>query len=119
MRLLVVDDSKVMRNKIERSVKAHSVDVVGHASNGRDAIIMFRQLKPDLVTLDITMPEMDGLETLDILLSDNPDAKILIISALADKATAIEALVRGALGFLCKPFDDMELNNALRELAED
>ena len=119
MKLLVVDDSKVMRNKIERSVTAHRVDVVGHASNGREAIIMFRQLKPDLVTLDITMPEMDGLETLDILLSDNPDARVLIISALADKATAIEALVRGALGFLCKPFDDMELNNALRELAED
>jgi len=119
MRLLVVDDSKIMRNKIERSVRAHDVDVVGQASNGREAILMFRQFSPDLVTLDITMPEMDGLEVLDVLLTDNPEARVLVISALADKATAIEALVRGALGFLCKPFDDLELNNALRELAED
>jgi len=119
MRLLVVDDSKVMRNKIERSVKSHNVEVVGQASNGKDAIIMFRQLAPDLVTLDITMPEMDGLEVLDVLLAENSEARILIISALADKSTAIEALIRGALGFLCKPFDDIELNNALRELTED
>ena len=119
MRLMVVDDSKVMRNKIERAVREHNVDVIAEAGNGREAVELFRKHQPDLVTLDITMPELDGLEVLDILLSERPDARVLVISALADKATAIEALIRGALGFLCKPFDDLELNNALRELAED
>lgn len=119
MKLLIVDDSTVIRHKIERAVTSKGVDVVGQADNGRDALSKFSQLQPDLVTLDITMPEMDGLEALEAMLQTNPEARVLVISALADKATGIEALTRGALGFLCKPFSDIELNEALIELAED
>lgn len=119
MRLMIVDDSTVIRHKIERAVLGHDVQVVGQAGNGREALSMFRQLDPDLITLDITMPEMDGLAALQAMLQVRPEARVLVISALADKATGIEALTKGASGFLCKPFSDMELNEALKELALD
>lgn len=119
MKLLIVDDSTVIRHKIERAVSGRDVEVVGQAGDGRDAIAIFKKVNPDLVTLDITMPEMDGLDALEAMLAHCPDARVLVISALADKATGIEALTRGALGFLTKPFSDHELNDALRELAGD
>ncbi len=116
MKILIVDDSLVMRNKIQRSIAQAGVEVVGHAANGQQAIDMFVLHKPNLVTMDITMPEMDGLECVESILRISPAAKILVISALADKATALEALKRGASGFLCKPFNDQELAEALEEL---
>lgn len=116
-RLMIVDDSTIIRHKIERAVLGTPVEVIGQAENGRIALDMFSRLAPDLVTLDITMPEMDGLEALQAMLKLHPDSRILVISALADKATGIEALTKGASGFLCKPFSDEELNEALQELA--
>lgn len=119
MQLLIVDDSTVVRNKIERAVAGKGIQVIGQAENGVKAVEQYRRTPTDLVTLDITMPEMDGLQCLSHLLSINPDARVLVISALADKATGIEALTKGASGFLCKPFSDDELTDALNELAGD
>ena len=79
---------------------------------------LFKRHKPDVVTMDLTMPEMDGLETVTALLAIDPEVNILVVSALADKTTAIEAIRRGARGFICKPFTDKELNDALAELLE-
>jgi two-component system chemotaxis response regulator CheY len=89
---------------------------VGVASNGVEAIEVFRRTDPDVVTMDITMPEMDGIECVEQLVAIKPDVLILIISALADKATAVEAMEKGANGFLNKPFSDRQLNEALAEL---
>lgn len=119
MKLLIVDDSMIIRNKIERAVQGQPVRVVGQAKDGLQAIELCRKEKPDLMTLDITMPHMDGLTALDHLLEAHPPTRILIISALADKATALDAMIRGAAGFLLKPFSDDELNEALVELCED
>ncbi len=119
MNLLIVDDSMIIRNKIERAVGSQPVRVVGQAQDGAQAIELCRDTRPDLVTLDITMPHMDGLTALEHLLNIRPEARILIISALADKATALDAMLKGAAGFLLKPFSDEELNEALRELSED
>lgn len=117
-RLLVVDDSNVIRRRIERATDLPGIEFVGAARNGVEALRMHAELKPTLVTMDLTMPEMDGSECVAQLVARDPALRILVVSALADKLTAIEALERGAAGFLCKPFTDRQLNEALRKLIE-
>jgi two-component system chemotaxis response regulator CheY len=116
LKLLIVDDSNVMRRRIERSQQIDRLEVVGHASNGVEAIDLFQRTDPDVVTMDITMPEMDGIECVERLVEMKPSVLILVVSALADKATAVEAVAKGANGFLNKPFTDRQLNDALLEL---
>lgn len=115
-RLLVVDDSNVIRKRIERANELPEIEFVGSARNGREALEMYPLLRPTLVTMDLTMPEMDGAECVSKLVQRDPQIRILVISALADKMTAIDALEKGASGFLCKPFTDRQLNDALRKL---
>jgi two-component system chemotaxis response regulator CheY len=116
LRMLIVDDSNIMRRRIERCQNIPQLQVVGSAANGLDALELFRQTDPDVVTMDITMPHMDGIECVEKLVAIKPDVLILVISALADKATAVEAMEKGANGFLNKPFSDRQLNDALEEL---
>jgi len=116
LKLLICDDSNIIRRKIERELKIDRLQVVATASNGRLAVEAFKKEPCDVVTMDITMPEMDGIECVEKLVAIKPDVLILIISALSDKATAIEALKRGANGFLCKPFTDRQLTDAIDEL---
>ena len=115
-RLMVVDDSNVIRRRIERANELPEVEFVGAARNGVEALAMYEAVHPTLVTMDLTMPEMDGAECVARLVQRDPGIKILVISALADKLTAIDALEKGASGFLCKPFTDRQLNEALRKL---
>ena len=116
LKLMIVDDSNVMRRRIERSQQVDRLEVVGLASNGFEALELFRRTNPDVVTMDITMPEMDGIECVGRLVRMKPHVLILVVSALADKATAVEAMEKGANGFLNKPFTDRQLNDALEEL---
>jgi two-component system chemotaxis response regulator CheY len=116
MKMMIVDDSNIIRRKIERSTELDGVRIIGKASNGVEAVHLFEKTHPDLVTMDITMPEMDGIECVERLVDLKPDVLILVVSALSDKSTAIEALKKGANGFLCKPFTDKQLNQALAEL---
>jgi two-component system chemotaxis response regulator CheY len=116
LKLLIVDDSNVIRRRIERSQQIDRLEVVGLANNGVAAIEEFRRTDPDVVTMDITMPQMDGIECVEQLVAMKPHVLILVVSALADKATAVEAMEKGANGFLNKPFTDRQLNDALLEL---
>ncbi|MCQ9326778.1 response regulator [Neisseria dentiae] len=116
--IMVVDDSNIIRNRITRGSESMRFDVVATAANGRDAVQLYDVLRPDIVTMDLTMPEMNGLECIRNIISLNEDANILVVSALADKATGIKALEYGARGFLYKPFTDEELFDALNEMAE-
>jgi two-component system chemotaxis response regulator CheY len=113
LKLLVVDDSQFARNRIQRALALRAVRQVIVAANGREALELFRREQPQLVTMDLTMPELDGIATTTEMVRIRPDVRILVVSALADKATAIEALKRGANGFLLKPFSDLQLNDAL------
>ena len=115
-KLMIVDDSNIMRRRIERSQTFEELELVGTAGNGLDAIELFKRSDPDVVTMDLTMPQMDGIECISRLVSMKPAVRILVISALADKATAVEAMEKGANGFLNKPFTDRQLNEAIAEL---
>lgn len=116
IRMMIVDDSNVIRRRIERCQQVDGVEVVGTASNGVEALSLFVDLDPDVVTMDLTMPQMDGIECVERMVNLKPGVLILVISALADKATAVEAMEKGANGFLNKPFSDRQLNDALIEL---
>jgi two-component system chemotaxis response regulator CheY len=118
-RLMVVDDSNVIRRRIERAQDLPGIEFVGAARNGREALDLHQKLRPTIVTMDLTMPEMDGSDCVAQLVERDPLIRILVISALADKLTAIDAIEKGACGFLCKPFTDRQLNDALCKLIED
>lgn len=117
-RLMVVDDSLVFRNRIQRLATQGlpSLSVVATAADGLEAVEKARALQPDFVTMDLTMPRMDGPACLEALRSVLPRGRLLVVSALSDRATALKALTRGAHGFLLKPFSDDQLVEALQEL---
>ncbi|MCS4533334.1 response regulator [Neisseria montereyensis] len=117
--IMVVDDSNVIRNRITRSSESQGFEVVATAANGVDAVQLYEILKPDLVTMDLTMPKMDGLACIRNIIKLDENANILVISALADKATGIKALEYGARGFIYKPFTDEDLFEALREMSAE
>lgn len=119
LRLMIVDDSSIIRQRIARVVEMGAIPemaVIGLAKNGKEALQLCQQHLPDVATMDLTMPEMDGATCIEQLIKVKPDMQILVISALKDKATALEALHKGANGFICKPFTDQQLANALNEL---
>jgi len=121
MKLLVVDDSNMVRSRIARVAQGGplgAMRIVGLARNGHEALRAAQVAQPDLVTMDLTMPEMDGLACIPALLRVAPRASVLVISALSDKSTAIQALKLGARGFLPKPFTDEQLQRALLQLLE-
>jgi len=118
MKMLIVDDSLVIRRKIEREIQLPGIAEIITAVDGCDAVEKFKSHLPDLVTMDLTMPNMEGADCVKSLVAIKPDTVILVISALADKATAIEAIKNGAHGFLCKPFTEEDLNEALVKLIE-
>lgn len=120
-KLMIVDDSNIIRSRIARLIgdpRLPTINIIGLAKDGAEAVDMCRRNRPDLVTLDLTMPNMDGIECVEHLMQIDPDISVLVVSALSDKATAISALKKGARGFLHKPFNDQQLVEALLELME-
>lgn len=118
-RLIIVDDSLIIRNRIARLSARPDLpkfDVVGIAADGEQALAIAAQQQPTAATMDLTMPNMDGEACIERLVDLNPDIRILVVSALADKTTALRAIRKGAQGFLHKPFSDDDLVASLREL---
>lgn len=121
MRLLIVDDSNMIRSRISRVVQdggLKGVAIVGLARNGLEAVRLARATRPEVVTMDLTMPEMDGVQTISELMRLDRKVNILVVSALSDKSTAIQALTLGARGFVAKPFSDQELQLALLDMMD-
>ncbi|MFN3629701.1 MAG: response regulator transcription factor [Casimicrobiaceae bacterium] len=117
--LMVVDDSMVFRNRIVRLLAAEptlGIQVVAMARDGVEAVELARQKRPSVLTMDLTMPRMEGADCLRLLREILPEARILVVSALSDRATALKAVACGAHGFLLKPFTDRELIEAMQEL---
>lgn len=118
-KLMIADDSNIVRSKIARALGQYGLHIVGLAANGREALELFETTRPEVVTMDLTMPEMDGIECIRKIRALDSKVRILVVSALSDKATAIQALKAGAQGFLDKPFTEAELADAIGELLED
>jgi two-component system chemotaxis response regulator CheY len=103
-RILVVDDAAFMRKMVSDALAKGGHEVVGEAGNGVEALAQFQALKPDLVTLDITMPEKDGLAALAEIMAADPSAKVVMCSALGQESKVLEAIKLGAKDFVVKPF---------------
>lgn len=116
MKLLVVDDSLVVRNAIARSVQSGAITEILRAEDGEQAVEIFRTQLPELVTMDLTMPNLDGLAAITEIRAIDPQVSILVISALNSHRIALDAIQRGACGFLTKPFTEREVSEALEEL---
>ena len=115
-RVLIVDDSRTSRKLMRNILEANDYEVAGEASNGEEAWIQYKELKPDVVTMDITMPKMDGIEALSLIRKDDPDAKIIMISAAGQREKMVEALKRGAQDFVTKPFDEEKVVSTLKDV---
>ena len=103
-RVLVVDDAAFMRKMLSDALSSGGHEVVGEAGNGQEAVSRYQELKPDLTTLDITMPEKDGLEALAEIIAIDPQAKVVMCSALGQESKVLEAVKLGARDFVVKPF---------------
>ncbi|MFB3905005.1 MAG: response regulator [Acidobacteriota bacterium] len=114
--VLIVDDSRLARSTIRKYLMQMGLEVVGEAGNGRDAIDLFTQLSPDLVTLDITMPEMDGLSAFREIRKRAPEAAVLLVTSLDQKFIAEEVANDPHGGFIPKPFSSFDLLKAVRRV---
>jgi two-component system chemotaxis response regulator CheY len=114
--VLIVDDAMFMRYTLKQMLEKSNFKVIGEADNGMNALIQYKELKPDIVTMDITMPEIDGIEAVRLIKKVDPDAKIIMMSAMGQESMVRDAIVAGAQGFLVKPFNEEDVLKALRKL---
>jgi two-component system chemotaxis response regulator CheY len=113
---MIVDDAAFMRITIKNMLQKSEHEVVGEAENGRVAVEKYRELKPDIVTMDITMPEMDGLAALKAIRAEDPNAKVIMVSAMGQEAMVRDAVLNGARGFIVKPFKEDGILAAINKL---
>ncbi len=104
-KVLICDDSRTSRKLLTGILEAGGYEVIGEAVNGEEGWLKYRELKPDLVTMDITMPKMDGVEALSLIMREDKNAKVVMISASGQREKMVEALKRGASDFVTKPFE--------------
>ena len=116
MKLLIVDDSLIVRKAIERHVKNPEITEILQAENGVAALQLYHQHGPQLVTMDLTMPHLDGIGCLREIQNSGHPTSILVISAINSHRTALEAVAKGACGFSVKPFTPQELIEAMNDL---
>lgn len=114
--VLVVDDTLFMRVAISNMFTEWGYEVVGKAVNGKEAVVMYRALQPDLVTMDVTMPVMNGIAAVKKIIPEFPDAKIIMITALGQQKLIVEAIESGAKDFITKPFEPERLKAVADQL---
>lgn len=116
--VLMVDDSVVSRKVLRNILEKGGYEVIGEAVNGEEGYLKYKELKPDIVTMDITMPVMDGIESLSLIKRDNEDTKVIMITASGQREKMVEALKRGAEEFILKPFEEEEILKTLAYVME-
>lgn len=115
-RVLICDDSAFMRMMLKKILIDNGHEVLGEAGDGKQAVQMFRQLQPDLVTMDITMPKMDGIEAVKLIHDENPLARIIMVTAIGQRTVITEALKAGASDFIVKPFDAGQVMDTIQKI---
>jgi two-component system chemotaxis response regulator CheY len=115
-RVLIVDDASFMRMTIGMMLKKHNFEIVGEAENGIEGVRKYKELNPDIVTMDITMPEISGIEALKQIREFDPKANVIMITAMGQEALVREAVMNGAKSFLVKPFKEEQLINVLNKI---
>lgn len=118
MKLMIVDDSAIIRKSIQRYLKDYNLEVVGEAGDGKAALELFKTARPEIITMDLTMPEMDGMTCLEEIIKIDDSVKIIVITALRDELTALQALQKGAKSFVSKPFTPESLGKAFKQVLE-
>lgn len=116
MRVLIIDDAEVTRSFLKDSIKQAGLEFVGEAGDGVEGFQKYKELNPDLVIMDIVMPNMNGLECLKEILTYNKNAKVLICSALQHEAMIYQAVKTGAIDYVIKPFDEEALAEKLKNI---
>jgi len=115
-RVLVVDDAAFMRMAIKRILDGNGFEVIGEAENGAIAVEKYKELKPDIVTMDITMPEMTGLEALKEIREFDPEAKVIMVSAMGQEGMVRETIMLGVKSFIIKPFKNDHVIQTLNKI---
>lgn len=116
--ILIVDDSRTSKRILRNLLESQGYTVIAEAENGEEGYLKYKELHPDLVTMDITMPKMDGIESLTLIKKLDPAAKVVMITAAGQKEKMVEALKRGADEFITKPFDQEEVSTIIKRLVE-
>jgi two-component system, chemotaxis family, chemotaxis protein CheY len=112
-KVLVVDDALFMRTALSNMLEEWGFEIVAQAANGKEAVAMYKEHSPDLVTMDLTMPVMSGLDALKLIMQDDPEAKVIMITALGQQRIIVDALENGAKDFVTKPFQPENLKEVV------
>lgn len=117
IKVLIVDDAAFMRMAIRKVLEKNSFEIVGEAENGEIGVEKYKQFRPDIVTMDITMPEMTGIEALKEIRKFDADAKVIMISAMGQESLVREAIINGAKSFIVKPYKEDHIIQTLNNVA--
>lgn len=117
-KILIVDDSRTSRKVLKGILEADGHEIIGEAPDGEQGARMYDECKPDIVTLDITMPVLDGIGALKKIKENDPDAKVVMVTAAGQKSKMVEAVKYGATEFVAKPFDQDQLSAIIKKVAE-
>lgn len=116
--VIVVDDSPIIVKKLAVLLQTFGYEVVQTASNGKEAVEAYKQYQPDVVTMDITMPEMNGIEATQKIMNEFPDAKILMITSHGQENMVLDALKAGAKGYILKPFQQQKVYETIQKMCK-
>lgn len=117
--ILLVDDAPIMRMMLKDVLEANDYEIIGEAGNGQEAIDVYKEVKPDLVTMDIIMPQMDGIEALKQILGFNPEAKVVMLTAIDQREYLMNAIRIGAVDYIVKPFEEDRILSAVSKALEE
>ncbi|OZU90224.1 two-component system response regulator [Virgibacillus indicus] len=118
-KVLVVDDAKFMRITLASILEKENHEIIGEAENGKDAIELYKKLRPELVTMDITMPVMDGIDAIRGIMAFDSNATVIVCSAMGQQKVVVEAIESGAKDFIVKPFEENHIFETIARVLKE